>query len=163
DSAVEALTDPVWQFVPWIDLARREIAAGRAPLWNPHQDGGVPLLGNGISALGSPLLWPALAAGVARGWNPSLLLRLLVAVVAAAAALHAGALGARGRLGGLLAALPAALIGAGLAAPLLFPFLEYYAASEARTGIGRHPFVLSARDLLRFVIPGLRGSNTIEA
>ena len=75
-----ALSDPVWQFVPWLRLARRELAQGRLPLWNPHQDGGVPLLGNGQSALGSPLLWPALALGAARGWNLSLLARLLVAL-----------------------------------------------------------------------------------
>ncbi|HEY7573966.1 MAG TPA: hypothetical protein VIB08_02300, partial [Thermoanaerobaculia bacterium] len=37
-----ALSDPVWQFVPWLRLARRELAQGRLPLWNPHQDGGVP-------------------------------------------------------------------------------------------------------------------------
>ncbi|MFI5198350.1 MAG: YfhO family protein [Thermoanaerobaculia bacterium] len=74
-----ALSDPVWQFVPWLVLARREIAAGRLPLWNPYQDGGVPLIGNSQSALGSPLLWPALALGVRPGWNVSLLLRALLA------------------------------------------------------------------------------------
>lgn len=78
-----ALSDPVWQFVPWLQLARREIAAGRLPLWNPYQDGGVPLLGNSISALGSPLLWPALVFGVRPGWNVSLLLRALLAAAAA--------------------------------------------------------------------------------
>ena len=78
-----ALSDPVWQFVPWLQLARREMAAGRLPLWNPYQDGGVPLLGNSISALGSPLLWPALAFGVRPGWNVSLLLRVLLAAAAA--------------------------------------------------------------------------------
>jgi len=78
-----ALSDPVWQFVPWLQLARREMAAGRLPLWNPYQDGGVPLLGNSISALGSPLLWPALAFGVRPGWNVSLLLRALLAAAAA--------------------------------------------------------------------------------
>ena len=74
-----ALSDPVWQFVPWLELARREIGAGRLPLWNPYQNGGAPLLGNSQSALGSPLVWPVLLLGVAGGWNLSLLLRLLVA------------------------------------------------------------------------------------
>lgn len=78
-----ALSDPVWQFVPWLQLARREIAAGRLPLWNPYQDGGVPLLGNSQSALGSPLIWPALAFGIRPGWNLSLLLRALLAAAAA--------------------------------------------------------------------------------
>lgn len=74
----EQLTDPVWQFVPWLQFARRELLAGHLPLWNPHQDGGVPLLGNGQSALLSPLSWPVLIAGVKHGWNLSLLLRILV-------------------------------------------------------------------------------------
>ena len=78
-----ALSDPVWQFVPWIQLARRELSARNLPLWNPHQSGGVPLLGNAISALGSPLLWPALLLGVEAGWNLSLLLRVLVALASA--------------------------------------------------------------------------------
>jgi hypothetical protein len=72
------LSDPVWQFVPWLGFARTELLAGRVPLWNPHQDGGVPLLGNGQSALLSPLLLPVLAFGVAAGWNLSLLLRVLL-------------------------------------------------------------------------------------
>ena len=74
------LADPAQQFVPWLQLARGELATGRLPLWNPWQDGGVPLLGNAQSALASPLVWPALLLGVERGWNLSLLLRLLVAV-----------------------------------------------------------------------------------
>jgi len=77
------LSDPVWQFAPWAEFAGSELRAGRLPLWNPHQDGGVPLLGNAQSALGSPLLAPVLAFGVARGWNLSLLLRLLVALAGA--------------------------------------------------------------------------------
>jgi hypothetical protein len=78
----QTLSDPVWQFVPWLQFARREIMAGRLPLWNPHQDGGVPLLGNGQSALASPLLAPVLLFGVTRGWNLSLLARLALAGVA---------------------------------------------------------------------------------
>ena len=74
----EALSDPVWQFVPWIELAKRELAAGRVPLWNPHQEAGQPLLGNAQSALAAPLLWPALALPLFPGWNLSLLLRILV-------------------------------------------------------------------------------------
>ncbi len=73
------LSDPVWQFVPWTEMARRELAAGRLPLWNPYQDGGVPLFGNAQSALLSPLLAPALLLGVARGWNLVLLLKILAA------------------------------------------------------------------------------------
>ena len=76
--AASALSDPVWQFVPWIELARSELRAGRLPLWNPHQEAGQPLLGNGSPRLASPLLWPALALPLFPGWNLSLLLRILV-------------------------------------------------------------------------------------
>ena len=244
--AAPALSDPVFQFVPWLALARRELTAGTLPLWNPHQDGGVPLLGNAISALGSPLVWPALLLGVARGWNLSLLLRVLAALCGtylwlrdfsrsrAAAALGACAFALSGpfiawlehpqtlvaaavpflllftrRLarggsradfaglvittllalsgghpetqlmaallaGGLLVSLAprgagvarpvfASLLGAGLAAPLLATFLDYFRVSEARAGAGRRPFTLSPRDLLRFFEPRLPSSNVIEA
>ena len=77
--AAPALSDPVWHFVPWLTFGRSELAAGRLPLWNPHQDGGVPLLGNAQSGFGTPLVWPPLLLGVPAGWNLSLLLRLLLA------------------------------------------------------------------------------------
>ncbi len=73
------LTDPVWQFVPWLEFARGELLAGRLPLWNPHQDGGVPLLGNAQAAVASPLAIPAIVLGIAVGWNVTLLLKILVA------------------------------------------------------------------------------------
>ena len=241
-----ALSDPVWHFVPWLEFARKEMFAGRLPLWNPHQDGGVPLLGNAQSGLGAPVLWPVLLFGTAGGWNVSLLLRLVLAfsgmllwqrdlgrslasatlaglafalsgpfiawlensisIPAAAvplllyfvrrvtlrpspgaaagcalvtylvlsgghpetalmAALLAGAYllhrkPALRRAGTVLAS---AAIGAGLAAPLLAPFLEYFSLSEARLGIDREPFVLPAADLLRFFTVSRPESNVIEA
>lgn len=244
--AAPALSDPVWQFVPWLSLARRQLSQGELPLWNPHQDAGVPLLANGQSALASPLIWPALLLGVGVGWNLSLLARLLLAAggtfayvrdlgrsrtaaaiaavayafsgpfvawlehpqTATAAAvpmllLFARRTAARGTArdatglaasaflvlaGGhpqtaLMAAILAAavagqawsgrrsiaavgggaLLGAGLAGPVLIPFLEYLGQSAARLGEGRRPFTLSARDLLRFVLPTVPGSNVIEA
>jgi hypothetical protein len=241
-----ALSDPVWQFVPWLLFARGELAAGRLPLWNPHQGGGVPLLGNGQSALASPLNWPVLLLGADPGWNLSLLARMLLAAAAAFAFLRdlgrsrlAAGLGAvafalsgafiawlehplalsaapaplvflfarraaRGPSPGSIAGLagatflvlagghpetglmvamlaagvvwssgrggrrwrgPAAgaALGAGLAAPALLPFAEYFRLSQARLGVGRQPFILPPRDLLRFVAPRLSGSNVIEA
>ncbi|MGE5277287.1 MAG: hypothetical protein ACM3SU_09860 [Acidobacteriota bacterium] len=241
-----ALSDPVWQFVPWLRLARRELAQGRLPLWNPHQDGGVPLLGNAQSALLSPLAWPVLLLGADPGWNLSLLARILVAAAGAFAflrelgrsrissalgaaafalagpfvawlehplalsaapaplvllfarraardrspramaglalstflvfsgghpetalmvALLAAAVLAASRPGGrgLLFAAGGAVLGAGLAAPMLLPFAEYFRNSAARLGEGRRPFVLAPRDLLRFLEPRLAGSNVIEA
>ena len=116
------LSDPVWQFVPWLGLARREMAAGRLPLWNPYQDGGVPLLGNSQAALGSPLMWPALLFGVRPGWNVSLLLRVLLAAAAAFSWLRD-----RGR------SRPAAALGA-LAFALSCPFIAWL----------EHPQTLSA-------------------
>lgn len=243
--SASALSDPVWQFVPWAELARAELRAGRLPLWNPHQEAGQPLLGNGQSALGSPLLWPALALPLFPGWNLSLLLRLLVAagggwalarddgrsraaallaaavcslsgpfvawlehphtltaaavpwlllavrrvargegrravvLLAASTALvlagghHETALVAAFLAAALLAAEAAtpasgaraaavALLGAGLAAPLLLPFLEYLLASAAWTGADRHVAPLPLRDLLRFVNLALPGSHPIE-
>lgn len=241
-----ALSDPVWHFVPWLEFARKELLRGRLPLWNPHQDGGVPLLGNAQSGLGAPVLWPVLLFGMAGGWNLSLLLRMLLAfggtvlwqrdlgrslasaamaglafalsgpfiawlensisVPAAAVplllcfvrrvALRPSAGSAAGCAlatylvlsGGhpetaLMAALLAGAyllhlspplrragtvlastaIGAGLAAPFLVPFFEYFSLSEARLGIDREPFVLPAADLLRFLTVSRPGSNVIEA
>jgi hypothetical protein len=243
--AASALSDPVWQFVPWVELARSELGAGRLPLWNPHQEAGQPLLGNGISALGSPLLWPALALPLFPGWNLSLLLRILVSAAGgwalardqgrtrAASLLAASVCGLSGPFvawlehpqaltaaavpwlllavrrssrgegsqpvaavsvatalvlaGGhhetaLMAAFLAAaflvtdsrsprdvargvcgaILGAGLAAPLLLPFLEYLGLSAAWEGADRHFSTLPVRDVLRFVLPGLPGSHPIE-
>jgi hypothetical protein len=243
------LTDPVWQFVPWLRFAHGEVWAGRLPIWNPHQDGGEPLLGNSVCALGSPLVWPALLLGVERGWNLSLLLRILLAAVAAffwlrdlgrsrlgaslgavgfslsgafvawlqhphtvvAAAVpllllfarRAARSGSRasvaavagatflvlsgghpesqlmaailtaaivtreaivGRnLRALLAPVLGAVLGVGLAAPLLLPFVEYYRLSAARLGRGRLPSTLPPHDLIRFLLPSASGSDSIEA
>jgi len=244
-----ALSDPVWQFVPWLRLARGQLQAAQLPLWNPHQAAGEPLLGNAQSALGSPLIWPALLLGIDPGWNVSILLRILLAATAAflwlrdlgrsslAAALgaiafalsgpfvawlehpqtlvaagvpllllfarrvtrHAGsrevaalagstflvlsgghpetqlmaamlaaavvireALASR-RFDAWLPPAGAALLGLGLAAPLLLPFVEYYRVSAARLGHGRQAFALPPRDLLRFALPSVPGSNVIEA
>ena len=47
--------DTVKQILPWMQVAREELFAGRAPLWNRYQYSGYPLLGNGQSAPFSPL------------------------------------------------------------------------------------------------------------
>jgi hypothetical protein len=46
--------DTVKQILPWMQTAREQMFAGRAPLWNPHLFSGYPLLGNGQSAPYSP-------------------------------------------------------------------------------------------------------------
>jgi hypothetical protein len=81
EPAAPTLTDPLLQFYPWQHLSRHELEAGRMPLWNPYQDGGVPLLGNGLVAIGSPLVWPTLMTDFATSWNYSLWLRICLAAV----------------------------------------------------------------------------------
>ncbi|KAA0254768.1 hypothetical protein FBQ97_04315 [Acidobacteria bacterium ACD] len=107
-----ALSDPVWQFVPWWEFARRELLAGRFPLWNPHQDAGVPLAGNPLPALGSPLVWPILLLGVERGLNLTLLLKVLTAAGSAFAWLRGeGRSPAASWLGGVAFGLSGAFVG----------------------------------------------------
>jgi hypothetical protein len=52
-----ALADVVYQIEPWLLHLRRELRAGRAPFWNPHQYAGTPFWSNGQSA---PLFPPHL-------------------------------------------------------------------------------------------------------
>jgi hypothetical protein len=47
--------DTVKQILPWMQIAREELLRGRAPLWNPYQFSGYPLLANGQSAPFAPL------------------------------------------------------------------------------------------------------------
>lgn len=47
--------DTVKLFLPWMQVAREELAHGRAPLWNRYSYAGYPLLANGESAPFSPL------------------------------------------------------------------------------------------------------------
>lgn len=136
------LSDPVWQFVPWLEFARRELSEGRLPLWNPHQDGGVPLLGNGQAALGSPLVLPALLLGVASGWNLSLLLRLIVAT--AGTYLWLRELG-RSRLAALLGAVMFALSG---------PFVAWLEHPHTLTAAAVPLVLLFAWRLVRRPSPG---------
>lgn len=57
--AVEArnplTNDTVKQMLPWMQVVREELHAGRVPLWNRHQFSGYPLLGNGQSAPFAPV------------------------------------------------------------------------------------------------------------
>lgn len=49
------LRDVTFQIEPWQMFARRELRAGRLPLWNPHQFSGAPFWSNGQSAPLFPL------------------------------------------------------------------------------------------------------------
>ena len=46
--------DTVKQMLPWMEVARQELFAGRAPLWNRYSFSGYPLVGNAQSAPFSP-------------------------------------------------------------------------------------------------------------
>lgn len=62
---------PSLQFIPWWDWARRALAEGVWPLWNPAVGMGAPLIANYQSALFYPPTWLALAAG-GLGGTPTL-------------------------------------------------------------------------------------------
>jgi len=48
------LSDQVYQFFPWKVFTLRSLAQGQLPLWNPYADGGLPFIGNALSAIFSP-------------------------------------------------------------------------------------------------------------
>lgn len=60
------LRDVTFQIEPWLLFLRRELHAGRLPLWNPHQFSGTPFWANGQSAPLFPLhlLFAALPLGL---------------------------------------------------------------------------------------------------
>jgi hypothetical protein len=150
------LADPVHQFVPWLQFSRRELLAGRLPLWNPHQDGGVPLLGNGQSALLSPLVWPVLAFGIAEGWNLSLLARVLLAALATYLWLRAAA---RSRIAAGFGALVFSLSGPFIAwlehpptmVAAAFPLLLWSIERHARNASPRSVVVIALSSALVLV------------
>ncbi|HKR65300.1 MAG TPA: hypothetical protein VJZ00_16325 [Thermoanaerobaculia bacterium] len=47
--------DTVKQILPWMQVVREELRAGRVPLWNRYQFAGYPLLANGQSAPFAPI------------------------------------------------------------------------------------------------------------
>jgi hypothetical protein len=73
------LADQVYQFHPWKVFARRSIAHGQLPLWNPYTDGGVPFVGNAQSALFSPFNLASYLLPLYPSYVITAILRLLVA------------------------------------------------------------------------------------
>lgn len=53
-----AMEDPVRQMLPWAVFAREQFARGEAPLWNPLNGAGIPVLANFQSAPFSPFVVP---------------------------------------------------------------------------------------------------------
>lgn len=73
----QLLSDPVVEFLPWLEFSRAELAQGRFPLWNPHNGCGVPHWANFQSAVLSafslpfyvlPLKWALLASAFLKSW-----------------------------------------------------------------------------------------------
>jgi hypothetical protein len=50
--------DPAVDYLPWLQLSWESLRAGKIPLWNPYNGGGVPHLGNYVSAVLSPYSLP---------------------------------------------------------------------------------------------------------
>ena len=83
----QQLSDPVVEFVPWLEFSRAELAQGRFPLWNPHNGCGVPHWANFQSAVLSPfslpfyllpLKWALLASAFAKSVAAGLFLFLFL-------------------------------------------------------------------------------------
>ena len=94
-------SDMGFVFHPWLLHARREIRAGRLPLWNPNADAGVPFLANMQSGVFSPF------TALAYVFPPGLAIAL-----AAVAKFEAAGLGTYLFLRLLATSPPAALLGA---------------------------------------------------
>lgn len=75
------LMDPVLQFQPWLEFNRRELRAGRLPLWNPYAGCGAPHLANGQSAVFDPFHAIAYLGGLPDAYAPMAAARLWVAGV----------------------------------------------------------------------------------
>jgi len=52
-----ASDDNAWQVLPWLEMQARAWRSGQAPLWDPWQYMGQPLIGQGQPAAASPLNW----------------------------------------------------------------------------------------------------------
>lgn len=83
----QQLSDPVVEFVPWLEFSKSELAQGRFPLWNPHNGCGVPHWANFQSAVLSPfslpfyvlqLKWALLASAFAKSVVAGLFLFLFL-------------------------------------------------------------------------------------
>ena len=69
------LTDPVWQFYPWLRELRLAVVSGRFPLWDPTIRAGVPIAANPISAYFFPLTWLVVPLGAGAGVSAVAVLR----------------------------------------------------------------------------------------
>jgi hypothetical protein len=135
----DGAADAALVFHPLLDEARRQLADGHLPLWNPAIFGGSPLLGDWQSGWLFPLHWPALLLTVGGTWGLIMAAKLLIAGLGAAAC-------ARG-----LGVGPAGALVAGAAYMLSAPLVVWLQWPLA-TGFALLPWLLLAAERL----PGRR-------
>ena len=75
------MQDPVLTMQPDLLITRRALASGQAPLWNPYQAAGRPLLASQQHAPLFPLNWPALVTDFWHSLAWTAALKLLVAAL----------------------------------------------------------------------------------
>ncbi|MGH9456897.1 MAG: hypothetical protein ACRD2J_04580, partial [Thermoanaerobaculia bacterium] len=73
--------DTVKLFLPWMDVAREDLFALRAPLWNRYSFSGYPLLANGESAPFSPFFLATLVVPLPKQIVAMAVLKLFVALL----------------------------------------------------------------------------------
>jgi hypothetical protein len=65
----------MWEHRPYSVIQNRAVLDGEFPLWNHYNSAGIPLLGQGISMIGDPIHWIAVAAdGAAWSWDAKFLI-----------------------------------------------------------------------------------------
>jgi hypothetical protein len=71
--------DAAYAFNPWAEVAREQVRAGKLPLWNPYEYGGMTLIGNLQSALFFPLTWILFVLPTGYAWGVIAVLKVLLA------------------------------------------------------------------------------------
>jgi hypothetical protein len=73
--------DALRQFYPWGLFWRENVAAGRLPLWNPYEFGGLPHLATSVAGTFSPFKLLLLCLSPERAWSLAIVLEFLLAGV----------------------------------------------------------------------------------
>jgi len=77
------LGDVVYQEIPWRAAVRDAIRHGRAPLWNPYQLCGEPLLAMMLPAVLHPFTWIGMLLPLPQAWTLEMTLGVFLALVSA--------------------------------------------------------------------------------
>ena len=132
-AARDGQADAALVFHPLLVEAKRQLAAGHLPLWNPGIFAGHPLLGDWQAGWLFPLNWPALVFGVAPLWGWIAIAKLLIAGLGTFAFARALRLGRR------------AAVAAGAVYMLSAPMLVWLQWPLA-TGFALFPWLLLATE-----------------